>query len=189
MGLLDGIVMSRAKRELLRELIAYRAARGQWGSQEQIDGLSSMQLLSAPEGTIATIVETYAKLVRGFVPPYKALAKIEQHRASLGAARLAGDESLLQYIAMRLDIEHLDVPGLDLAHVKLCLARSSMVYGLALNDDDDWKERPGIYRVPDRRERCADCDQAQQLMAVCRTWADGDLTDEDLIERIAALLD
>lgn len=189
----DSMVMSRAKRELVRELIAFRMAPMYPGAKGQlhaeIDRLTVGQLAGTPECTIATIVETYAKLTASFVPYREAISRIEKHRATLGQGQAPEDPTLENYIGYRLALEYPGVPGLTPAIVSLCVARAQMAYGL----DSEPYPPPGqveVYRTQGKQPstQCSNCSSAQATVILCRQWLNGELADEDFAEQLEVLL-
>src|SRR5690606_8054649 len=81
------------KLRLIRELTRFRirsdpAAPVMGVDPDQVDSLSDNQLLMLPEASIATIVETYVKLVSCGQDAQSAISQIDVHRSSgFGSAR------------------------------------------------------------------------------------------------------
>jgi hypothetical protein len=79
-----------------------------------IDEMSDLDVLGLPEGTIVTIVETWATLNRSGVPEAEIFDRIEQHRQSLGdSGRVPSPLTLASYVRYRVRLEHGDEAVID----------------------------------------------------------------------------
>lgn len=100
-----------SKEDLIRELAKQRirtdpVANSMGYSPDMIDSLGTMELLSIPEATIVTIVETYALSLQNGVTELEILQHIENHRSLVSSGTLPQPLHLDSYIRYRLKVEH-----------------------------------------------------------------------------------
>jgi len=97
----NDLIRSLAKQRIRADPMA--AAMGV--NENTVDSLGIMQLTGLPESTIATIVETYATLKKQGTQDGEIFARIEAHRATIGAGQLPQPLTLENYVAYRIAIE------------------------------------------------------------------------------------
>lgn len=91
-----------------------------------VDQLPELQLMGLPEGTIVTIVETYATLKRHGASDSEIFERIEAHRRAACLGNMPSNLDLERYIEYRVALEHTDGTPLPEAHVSdsVLLART-----------------------------------------------------------------
>jgi len=83
----DFLFGGKKKLNLIRELIERRMADSGYDEiqyQLKIKELTNLQLMSTPEGTLVTIMETIFKLQNKGLLLNQAIARVEDHRSKLG---------------------------------------------------------------------------------------------------------
>lgn len=73
----------------------------------EIESLSEFELMSLPEGTVVTIVESYMIFTQkqGMLPE-EALGLIENHRSALRSGEIPRPLTLSSYVKYRLALDH-----------------------------------------------------------------------------------
>jgi len=100
------------KNSLIKELAKSRVRNDPMASamgfdESMVDSLSGMQLAGLPEGTIVTIVETWALLNKKGVPDEEILMRIENHRSRFsGGGNLPNPLTLSSYVKYRVNLEN-----------------------------------------------------------------------------------
>jgi hypothetical protein len=75
-------------------------------SPDIVDAQPDAAIIGTPEGTIATIVETYTTMRRQGVPDAQILEFIEEHRSMIGADTMPSPLTLRSYIRYRVSFEY-----------------------------------------------------------------------------------
>lgn len=70
-----------------------------------IDSLDALQLISTPEGSIVTIVETYALMKKQGASDQQIFDGIEAHRSSIGSGAMPRPPNLESYTQYRIEVE------------------------------------------------------------------------------------
>jgi hypothetical protein len=98
--------------------------------KSMVDSMSEFQLASLPEGTIVTIVETWAKLRKFGAEDVEIFRRIEDHRSTaFPRGQLPSPLSLKTYIRYRLEIEHSHGAPLDDSFVEAAIEAARKAYG------------------------------------------------------------
>lgn len=85
-------------------------------------------LIGLPEGTLVTIVETFALLKAQEVSDADALQSIERYRSVIASGLLPSPLSLESYIEYRIDLEHSDCSPLPDGHIADCVLMARTLY-------------------------------------------------------------
>lgn len=93
---------------LIRELVKERVENDTFVKHlVELENLSNFELMSLPEATIVTIIESYMILTKKQgISSEEALDLIENHRAMSISGELPSPLTLRNYIKYRLDLEH-----------------------------------------------------------------------------------
>lgn len=99
------------KNSLIKELAKSRVRNDPIAAigfdESMVDSLSGMQLAGLPEGTIVTIVETWALLKKKGIPDEEILQRIENHRSrGCGGGSLPIASTLSSYVKYRVHLEN-----------------------------------------------------------------------------------
>jgi len=70
-----------------------------------VDSLDALQLISTPEGTIVTIVETYALMKNQGASDQQIFDAIEAHRSVIGSGTMPSQANLEQFTQYRIALE------------------------------------------------------------------------------------
>jgi len=101
-----------SKNDLIRSLAKQRVrqdpmAFGMGFNERTIDSLGMFQVAGLPESTIATIVETYARLKKLGATDHEIFARIEAFRSTIGGrGEIPNPVNLESYTQYRIEIEH-----------------------------------------------------------------------------------
>lgn len=96
--LIKKLAKDRVRKDPMAESLGY--------NEGMVDSLGTMELMSTPEGTLVTIVETYALLLKSGEREEFILNHIENHRAQLGVGAMPIPLNLESYIKYRIEMEH-----------------------------------------------------------------------------------
>lgn len=128
-----GIFTSQAdsKDELIRLLLKHRIAydaqaHAQGFRPAMVDGMNTLQINSAPEATIVSIVEHFYALSAKGLDQETALQTIDVHRASTGNGASPVLGSLEEFVAYRVVLEHKVL--LPDAHLFICTEAATIFY-------------------------------------------------------------
>lgn len=113
-----------AKKRVIQDPIAI----DQGFSPAMIEQLADETLIGLPEGTLVTIVETFATLKSQGISDKEALERIESHRSMIGAAAMPDPLSLESYISYRLSLEYADSGPISDQHISECLLMARTLY-------------------------------------------------------------
>lgn len=97
-------------------------------SPAMVEQLPPEVLLGLPEGTLVTIVETFAALKLQGVSDSEALQRIERHRSMIGSGTMPSPLSLESYIWYRVSLEHSDAGPLPEEHIADCVLMARTLY-------------------------------------------------------------
>ena len=97
-------------------------------SPAMVEQLPPEVLLGLPEGTLVTIVETFAALKSQGVPDSEALQRIERHRSMIGSGAMPAPLSLESYIEYRVSLEHSNAEPLLEEHIADCILMARTLY-------------------------------------------------------------
>ncbi|MBN1103473.1 MAG: hypothetical protein JXL84_08700 [Deltaproteobacteria bacterium] len=93
---------------LIREMVKERVEGDPFAKHlVEVESLSEFELMSLPEATLVTIVESYMILTKkqGILPE-EALGLIENHRSTLRSGEIPRPLTLASYIKYRLALDH-----------------------------------------------------------------------------------
>ena len=116
------------KSALIRELLELRMAEEGFADTKdklRIKSLGKFALLSTPEGTIVTIIETVIKLQKRTASLHQILHSIENHRKRIGHSHEHFDKILESSMS--------DTPGMSVIYY--CIYRISLEYPGILTDE------------------------------------------------------
>lgn len=99
-----------SKEDLIRSLLKKRVSNDPMASlmdfdARMVDSLEALQLISTPEGTIVTIVETYALMKKQSASDQQIFDGIEAHRSIIGSGAMPSPPNLESYTQYRIALE------------------------------------------------------------------------------------
>ena len=99
-----------SKEDLIRSLVKKRVSNDPMASlmgfdASMVDSLDPLQLISTPEGSIVTIVETYALMKKQGTSDQQIFDCIEAHRSAIGSGTMPSPPNLESYIQYRIAVE------------------------------------------------------------------------------------
>lgn len=103
-----------SKEYLIRSLVKKRVSDDPTASRmgfdaRMVDSLDAVQLISTPEGSIVTIVETYALMKKQGASDQQIFDRIEAHRSMIGSGTMPSPPNLESYTQYRIAVECRDV--------------------------------------------------------------------------------
>ena len=109
-SLLQYIDPDPSKEDLIRSLVKKRVSNDPMASRmgfdaRMVDSLDAIQLISTPEGSIVTIVETYALLKKQGASDRQIFDRIEAHRSTIGSGAMPSPLDLESYTQYRIAVE------------------------------------------------------------------------------------
>ena len=163
MGIFSSVLALPAKLRLIRSLLTTRAVTLDGASEadvqhlfiRQIEGMTTLQLLSTPEATVLTIMESLADLTNQGVPVGNALFQIERARASIAPGRgVPEPHDPVTYIAYRVVLEHGgDWPGIGDAWYRRTMLAASQHFAYPIRETDLYVPPPARQPDPFPRRR------------------------------------
>lgn len=98
-----------SKEDLIRSLVKKRVSTdpmaSRWVDANMVDSLDALQLISTPEGSIVTIIETYALMKKQGASDQQIFDAIEAHRSSLGTGAMPSPLTVESYTQYRIEVE------------------------------------------------------------------------------------
>ena len=99
-----------SKEDLIRSLVTKRVSNDPMASlagfdADMVDSLNALQLISTPEGSIVTIVETYATMKKQGASDQQIFDGIEAHRSTIGTRTMPSSPTLESYTQYRIEVE------------------------------------------------------------------------------------
>lgn len=99
-----------SKEDLIRSLVKKRVSNDPMASRmgfdaRMVDSLDALQLISTPEGSIVTIVETYALMKKQGASDQHIFDGIEAHRSTIGNGAMPSPLDLESYAQYRIAVE------------------------------------------------------------------------------------
>lgn len=99
-----------SKEDLIRGLVKKRVSNDPMASSmgfdaRMVDSLDALELISTPEGTIVTIVETYALMKKQGASDQQIFDGIEAHRSTIGSGVMPSPLDLESYTQYRIAVE------------------------------------------------------------------------------------
>lgn len=94
------------KLSLVRTLLEERTKRSLFGRLLKLNYVDDATLIGCPEGTIATIVESYYVIREQGASHEAAVTTIEDHRSTLISGKLRSSAALEDYVRYRVRLEH-----------------------------------------------------------------------------------
>ena len=99
-----------SKEDLIRSLITKRVSNDPMASlagfdARMVDSLGALELISTPEGSIVTIVETYANMKKQGASDQQIFDGIEAHRSTIGSGTMPSPPTLESYTQYRIEVE------------------------------------------------------------------------------------
>lgn len=93
---------------LIREMVKDRVESDPFAKHlVEVESLSEFDLMSLPEATVVTIVESYMIFTqRQGILPEEALGLIENHRSKLRSGKIPSPLTLASYVKYRLALDH-----------------------------------------------------------------------------------